>query len=148
MPERFGLEYTDQDGAKKRPVMIHRALLGSMERFIGILIEHYGGALPLWLSPVQLRVVPVSDKSAEYARRVLAEAEKAGLRAELDGRPDKVGYKIRDAEVHKVPYMAVVGERERDSGTVSLRRQGEGDLGTSTIDEMLSRLTAQVRDKT
>jgi threonyl-tRNA synthetase len=148
MPERFGLEYTDVDGAKKQPVMIHRALLGSMERFIGILIEHYGGALPLWLSPVQLRVIPVSDKSLEYGRRVCAQCVEHGLRAEVDERNEKVGYKIRDAEVNKVPCMAVVGGKEEAAATVSLRRHTRGDLGAVSVEDMIGRLTAEIADKT
>jgi threonyl-tRNA synthetase len=147
MPERFNLEYTDADGSKKRPVMIHRALLGSMERFIGILIEHYAGALPLWLSPVQLKVLPVSDKYTELGRKVTARFVKAGIRAELDQRSEKVGYKIRDAEINKIPYMAVVGEKEEQSDSVSLRQHGVGDRGSVAITEVTKLLAAKIAEK-
>ncbi|MFP4163322.1 MAG: threonine--tRNA ligase [Chitinispirillaceae bacterium] len=140
MPERFGLEYTDADGEKKRPVMIHRALLGSMERFIGILLEHYGGALPLWLSPVQCRILPISEKYMEYARKVQKQAFENGIRVELDDRNEKVGYKIRDAETKKIPFMVVVGEKEQEAGTVSLRRHSKGDLGTRSVEEFIEEL--------
>ena len=141
MPERFDLEYTDADGQRKRPVMIHRALLGSMERFIGILLEHFGGALPFWLAPVQLKILPVSDRFLDYARSVERKAAEAGIRAEVDERSEKVGYKIRDAEVKKNPFMAIVGEKEQESGTVSVRQHGKGDLGSRSIDDFLSQLT-------
>ncbi|MBD3390724.1 MAG: threonine--tRNA ligase [Chitinivibrionales bacterium] len=144
MPERFGLEYTDADGAKKRPVMIHRALLGSMERFIGILIEHYAGALPLWLAPVQAKILPVSDKYMEYAAAVLHELKKAGIRAELDARSEKVGYKIRDAEMKKVPYMAVVGGKEQDARSVSVRKHTAGDTGAMPLDEFIATLKREI----
>ncbi|MBD3240905.1 MAG: threonine--tRNA ligase [Chitinivibrionales bacterium] len=147
MPERFELEYTADDGSKQRPVMIHRALLGSMERFIGILLEHYGGALPLWLSPVQLRVLPISEKYTEYAEQVRERCVAAGLRAEVDARPEKVGYKIREAEVHKVPYMAVVGEKEQNDGSVALRRHAQGDQGAVSLDEAVRRLVEEVERK-
>src|SRR5205085_3040877 len=116
MPERFGLEYTGADNAEHRPVMIHRALLGSFERFIGILIEHYAAEFPLWLAPVQALVLPIADRHLDYARRVRDELEAAGLRVEIDDRTESVGKKIRDAEVTKVPYMLVVGDREQDAG--------------------------------
>lgn len=140
MPERFELEYTDADGEKKRPVMIHRALLGSMERFIGILLEHYGGALPLWLSPVQCRILPISEKFTDYAEEVRKKALEGGIRVELDDRNEKVGYKIRDAETRKIPFMVVVGEKEQEAGTVSLRRHSKGDLGTRTVAEFIEEL--------
>lgn len=144
MPERFDLEYTDADGRRKRPVMIHRALLGSMERFIGILIEHYGGFLPLWLSPVHLRVLPISDRFIDYARSVVSRFREAGLRAEIDDRAEKIGYKIRDAEVNKIPYMAVVGEKEADAQTVSLRLHRKGDLGMRPVDEAIEELRGRI----
>ena len=130
MPDRFGLEYTGADNAEHRPVMIHRALLGSFERFIGILIEHYAGEFPLWLAPVQAVVLPIADRHLEYAGRVRDELAAAGLRVELDERTESVGKKIRDAEVRKVPHMLVVGDREQEAGRVSLRRHREGDVVT------------------
>jgi threonyl-tRNA synthetase len=147
MPERFELEYTDADGQKKRPVMIHRALLGSMERFLGILLEHYGGALPLWLAPLQVRIIPISEKFIDFAKIVQNQFAAVGLRAEIDDRPEKMGYKIREAEVKKIPCMAIVGEKEEQAGTVSLRMHGKGDLGSMPIAQCIERLVAQVNEK-
>ncbi|MBD3419765.1 MAG: threonine--tRNA ligase [Chitinivibrionales bacterium] len=147
MPERFELEYTDVDGASKRPVMIHRALLGSMERFIGILIEHYGGALPVWLAPVQVQLIPVSDKFLDYARTVYSRLIDAGIRTELDERAEKVGYKIRNAELLKIPYMAIVGEREQENQAVSIRRKGEGDLGAVAVDSFIHSMLEEIDRK-
>jgi threonyl-tRNA synthetase len=147
IPKRFNLEYTDADGAKKQPVMIHRALLGSMERFIGILIEHYAGFLPLWLSPVQACVIPISDRFIDYSRQVVAQLKAAGIRADLDERNEKIGYKIRDAEMNKVPYMAVVGEKEVAAGTVSVRRHTKGDLGAKPVAQLITELTKEISDK-
>lgn len=146
MPERFELEYTDADGQKKRPVMIHRALLGSMERFIGILLEHYGGFLPLWLSPVQIRVLPISAKFVDYGRSVVDKLSDIGIRAELDDRAEKIGYKIREAEIQKIPYMAIVGEREKDAGTVSLRRHTQGDLGGFDMARLINVLCNEIAE--
>ena len=137
MPERLDIEYTAADGEKKRPVMIHRALLGSMERFIGILLENYGGALPVWLSPVQCRVLPISENYTDYAREVRAKLLEAGVRAEVDERNEKIGYKIREAETGKVPFMLIVGDKERQSGTVSVRQHTKGDLGAKCLDEFI-----------
>jgi threonyl-tRNA synthetase len=130
MPERFDLAYTGADDAEHRPVMIHRALLGSFERFIGILIEHYGGEFPLWLAPVQAIVLPIADRHAEAASGVLAALSDAGLRAELDDRTESVGRKIRDAELRKIPYMLVIGDREAEAGTVAVREHRLGDTGS------------------
>jgi threonyl-tRNA synthetase len=123
--------------------MIHRALLGSMERFFGILIEHYGGAFPVWLAPVQAVVIPVSDELLPYAERVVARLEGQGSRVELDRRREGVGWKIRDAELQKVPYMLVVGKRERDAGTVSVRRRHVGDVGVESLDAFAERLRSE-----
>jgi threonyl-tRNA synthetase len=147
MPERFELEYTDSSGQKLRPVMIHRALLGSMERFIGILLEHYGGAMPLWLAPVQVQIIPISEKYMDYASLVRAECAAAGLRAEIDGRPEKMGFKIREAEVRKVPCMAIVGEKESGSNTVSMRYHGQGDLGSMSLAQFVEQLAGEVKHK-
>ena len=130
MPERFELAYTGADNADHRPVMIHRALMGSFERFIGILIEHYAGEFPLWLSPVQALVLPLADRHAGYAEEVAAALVSAGLRASVDDRTESVGRKIREAELRKVPYMLVVGDREAERARRALRRHREGDLGT------------------
>jgi threonyl-tRNA synthetase len=147
MPERFELTYTGADNAEHRPVMIHRALMGSFERFIGILIEHYAGEFPLWLAPVQARVLPLADRHADYAREVAEALGAAGLRAELDDRTESVGRKIREAELRKVPYMLVVGDREAEQRTVSLRRHREGDLGTMPLDDAVGRLVAEVAER-
>ena len=140
MPERFDLTYTGGDDADHRPVMIHRALLGSFERFIGILVEHYAGEFPLWLSPVQAIVLPIADRHAEAAAGVLAALQDAGLRAELDDRTESVGRKIRDAELRKVPYMLVVGDREAESDTVAVREHRVGDSGSEPVADVVARL--------
>ncbi|MDX9757945.1 MAG: threonine--tRNA ligase [Bacteroidota bacterium] len=147
MPERFELEYIDENNERKRPVMIHRAIMGSMERFIGVLIEHFAGAFPTWLAPVQAAVLPISDQYLAYARDVTAVLRDAGVRTELDDRSEKIGYKIRDWETHKVPFMLVVGEKERDSRTVSVRRHREGDLGQRALDEFVVMITNEITDK-
>jgi len=133
MPERFELTYQGEDNAEHRPVMIHRALLGSMERFIGILIEHHGGRFPAWLAPVQVGVLPVSDQFLGYAREVAGELEAAGVRVRVDERSESVGRKIRDAELAKLPLMVVVGEREQADGTASVRSHDRGDLGAMAV---------------
>jgi threonyl-tRNA synthetase len=140
MPERFGLTYTGADNGEHRPVMIHRALMGSFERFIGILIEHYAGEFPLWLAPVQAVVLPVADRHLDYANEVRSEL--SGLRVEVDERSESIGRKIREAELRKVPYMLVVGDREAEQRTVSLRRHREGDQGSVSLDEARERLSA------
>jgi threonyl-tRNA synthetase len=147
MPRLFGLEYIASDGSRQTPVMIHRALLGSMERFMGILIEHYAGDLPLWLSPEQIRVLPITEDQMDFGRRVVDELSAQGIRAQLDPRNEKLGFKIRDAEVHKVPYMAVIGKREAEAGALSLRRRKEGDLGSLSVAEVAARLHAEIQSK-
>jgi threonyl-tRNA synthetase len=143
MPERFGLGYTAADDTERTPVMIHRALLGSIERFLGILIEHHGGDFPIWLAPVQARVLPIADRHADYAGRVERELSAAGVRTEADGRSESVGKKIRDAELGKVPYMLVVGDKEEEGAAVSVRRHGEGDLGLMTVGEAADRILSE-----
>jgi threonyl-tRNA synthetase len=140
MPERFELSYTGADNAEHRPVMIHRALMGSFERFIGILIEHYAGEFPVWLAPVQSIALPIADRHNDAAAAVVGALRDAGLRAELDDRTESVGRKIRDAELRKIPYMLVVGDREAEEGTVALRRHGAGDEGSVAVDEFVARL--------
>lgn len=143
LPERFGLEYTGPDNQPHRPVMIHRAPFGSMERFMGILIEHFAGAFPLWLAPEQVRVLPISDKVADYARRVLAELQGAGLRATIDLRPEKIGAKIRDAQLEKVPAMLVVGAKEAEAEAVSYRDRIDGDKGAMPLAQAVAQLKAE-----
>jgi threonyl-tRNA synthetase len=145
MPERFELAYTGTDNAEHRPVMIHRALLGSFERFIGILIEHYAGEFPLWLAPVQAIVLPIADRHNEAAQATAQRLREAGIRVEVDERTESVGRKIREAELAKVPYMLVVGDREAETGSVALRRHGEGDQGTLGLDELTERLLAEIK---
>jgi threonyl-tRNA synthetase len=143
-PERFGLEYIDTDGQPKRPVMIHRAILGSFERFVGILTEHYAGAFPTWLAPVQARVIPISEKFADYARSVQERLRAALIRSELDDRNEKLGYRIREAQLRKVPYMLVCGAREAEAGTVSLRHRSGDDLGAVAVDRVVTDLTREI----
>ena len=145
-PEKFDLTYVDRDGSLKRPVMIHRAIMGSLERFIGILVEHFAGAFPTWLAPVQVRVIPIGADHLEYAERVGAKLKAAGFRIEVDRRSEKVGYKIRDAQVQKVPYMLIVGDKEVESGTVAVRHRSEGDLGAMALEGFIDRLREETRD--
>ena len=141
LPQRFEAEYVGADGEKHRPIMIHRVVFGSIERFIGILIEHFAGKFPLWLAPVQVKVLPISDKFQEYAKEVEAKLLEAGLRCEVDRRDEKIGYKIRQAQLEKVPYMVIVGQKEMEAGNLSVRNREEGDLGSMTMDEFLKKLS-------
>ncbi|MFO7153186.1 MAG: threonine--tRNA ligase [Bacillota bacterium] len=147
MPERFDLAYIGADGEKHRPVMIHRTIFGSLERFIGILIEHYAGAFPVWLSPVQVKVIPVSQKFLDYGLKVKRELEDQEIRVELDERNEKVGYKIREAQLQKIPYMLIVGEKEEAEGLVSVRTREEGDVGTRTLQEFVLEIKKKIDDK-
>ena len=147
MPERFELEYVGEDGEKHRPVMIHRALLGSIERFIGVITEHFAGAFPTWLSPVQVKVLPVTDRAADYADEVSAKLDALGFRVEVDGRNEKIGKKIREATLEKIPYMLVVGDRDIENQTVSVRHRSGEDLGAMSLDDFAAMLTEEVRSK-
>jgi threonyl-tRNA synthetase len=140
MPQRFDLEYTTAEDEARTPVLIHRALLGSIERFLGILIEHHAGDFPVWLAPVQARVLPIADRHADYAARVRDELRAAGVRAEVDERSESVGRKIREAELAKIPFMLVVGDEEERTDGVSVRRHGEGDLGLMPVDKAADRI--------
>jgi threonyl-tRNA synthetase len=146
-PQRFALEYIGPDNRPHQPVMIHRAPFGSMERFMGLLIEHYAGAFPLWLAPEQVRVLVVSEKFEEYARRVQQQLIEAGLRASGDYRPEKIGAKIRDAQLDLVPYMFIIGGREMESGKVAVRDRREGDLGPMALEEALRKLRDEIQAK-
>lgn len=148
LPERFELEYVDSDNTRKRPVMIHRAPFGSMERFIAVLLEHCGGDLPLWLTPVQVKVLSISDKYAEYTEKVYKELKKAGIRAELDDRGEKIGRKIRDTELMKVPYMLIIGEKEMNEEKVAVRKHKEGDKGSVSLSEFISEINSIVDTQT
>ncbi|MDD3299151.1 MAG: threonine--tRNA ligase, partial [Firmicutes bacterium] len=147
MPERFDLVYIGADGEKHRPVMIHRTIFGSIERFIAILTEHYAGAFPLWLAPVQVKVLPITDKHNEYAEQIRKDLFKKGFRAEADLRNEKVGYKIREAQVDKIPFMLIVGDKEMQEGTVSVRERDKGDLGASSLNEFVEEITEIVDSK-
>ncbi|WP_150275225.1 threonine--tRNA ligase [Paenibacillus tepidiphilus] len=144
LPERFELEYVGDDGQKHRPVVLHRGILGTMERFVAFLLENFAGALPLWLSPQQVKVIPVSSAFDDYAKEVEAQLLKSGIRAEVDLRNEKMGYKIREAQLEKLPYMFVVGENEMNAGTVSIRKRGEGDIGAKPLQEVIAALVQEV----
>ncbi|MEY8224233.1 threonine--tRNA ligase [Enterocloster aldenensis] len=147
MPQRFDLEYTAEDGSKKRPIMIHRVCFGSIERFIGILIEHFAGKFPVWLAPVQVKVIPVSEKSMEYAAGVYEKLKAAGIRTELDHKDEKVGYKIRQAQLEKVPYMLVLGEKEAAEGAITVRSRDKGDLGAAGLEDFIADIKKMVAAK-
>ena len=147
MPQRFDLEYTGADGEKHRPIMIHRVAFGSIERFIGILIEHFAGAFPTWLAPVQVKVLPISDKYMEYGKEVLAKLEAAGIRAEIDTRAEKIGYKIREAQMNKIPYMLVVGAKEEEQKAVSVRSRFAGDEGQKSLEEFICSIKKEIDSK-
>jgi len=147
MPQRFNLEYTAEDGSKKRPIMIHRVCFGSIERFIGILIEHFAGKFPVWLAPVQVKVIPVSEKSMEYAADVYEKLKAAGIRTELDHKDEKVGYKIRQAQLEKVPYMLVLGEKEAAEGAITVRSRDKGDLGAAGLEDFIADIKKMVAAK-
>ncbi len=147
LPERFDLTYIDRDGQQKRPYMIHRALLGAVERFFGVLVEHYAGDFPLWLAPVQVKVLPITDDFNEYGSEVVRQLKQQGIRAELDDRSEKVGAKIRDAEMEKVPYMLITGAKEIENNTVSLRKHGAGDLGSRSVADVTTLMLEEIEKK-
>ncbi|MCR4925035.1 MAG: threonine--tRNA ligase [Clostridiales bacterium] len=147
LAEKFGMEYTDADGTKKNPYIIHRTSLGCYERTLALLIEKYAGAFPVWLAPEQVRVLPVSEKFSDYAEKVSAELKAKGLRVEADYRPEKIGYKIREAQLEKIPYMLIVGEKEEASGEVSVRQRGKGDLGAVELNKFIDTILEQVKTK-
>ena len=144
LPERFELEYTGADGEKHRPVMIHRVVFGSIERFIGVITEHFAGAFPVWLSPVQVKVMPITDRAADYAKSVAAKLDAAKVRVETDLRNEKIGYKIREAQMQKIPYMLVVGDKEAEAGTVSVRTRAGVDLGAMPLDEFMAKIGEEI----
>ncbi|MDD7194319.1 MAG: threonine--tRNA ligase [Oscillospiraceae bacterium] len=147
LPERFELEYTGPDGEKHRPVMIHRVVLGSIERFIGVITEHFAGAFPIWLAPEQIRILPIADRHHEYANSVREKLEAMGMRVTVDERSEKIGYKIREAQLHKIPYMLLVGDKEIEDGTVSVRKRGEGDIGARDVDSFAADALADIKSK-
>ena len=147
LPQRFDLTYTGKDGEKHRPIMIHRVAFGSIERFIGILIEHYAGKFPVWLSPVQAKILPISDKFMDYADDLYKKLFDAGIRVAIDDRAEKIGYKIREAQLEKVPYMIIVGEKEANEGNVSVRSRDGGELGSLSVEEFVEKLVAEAKDR-
>ena len=147
LPERFDLTYTGPDGEKHRPVMIHRVVFGSIERFIGILTEHFAGAFPLWLSPVQARIMTITNRADQAALALQKQLEAAGLRTEIDLRNEKIGFKIREAQVQKVPYMLVLGDKEAESGMVSVRSRKAGDLGSMSAQAIIDAMVQEVKEK-
>ncbi len=144
LPDRFELEYTGSDNEKHRPIMIHRAPFGSMERFVAVLLEHSAGKFPLWLTPEQAIILPISEKYQNYAEKVLNLLQNSDIRALIDERSEKTGRKIRDAELKKTPYMLIVGEREENEETVSVRKQGQGDVGTFTVPEFVEMIRKEI----
>ncbi len=148
LPNQFELEYIGEDGHPHRPVVIHRGIVGTMERFVAFLLEYYKGALPLWLSPIQARVMTITDAYHDYAGEMVDRLKEAGIRAELDGRSEKIGYKIREAQLQKIPYMLIVGEKEQEQGTVAVRRRGEGDQGARKLDDLIDGMKKEIEEKT
>ena len=147
LPERFELEYTGADGEKHRPVMIHRVVFGSIERFIGVITEHYAGAFPVWLSPVQVKVMPITDRTADYAKEVAAKLEAMGVRVETDLRNEKIGYKIREAQMQKIPYMLVVGDREAEAGAVAVRTRAGVDMGAMPFEDFAAKIGEEIKNR-
>ena len=147
LPERFQLEYTGADGEKHRPIMIHRVVFGSIERFIGVITEHFAGAFPVWLSPVQARVMPITDRAADYARQLAERLDQEGVRVDTDLRNEKIGYKIREAQMQKLPYMLVVGDKEAEAGTVSVRTRGGVDLGAMPVDDFIAKIKEEIKTR-
>jgi threonyl-tRNA synthetase len=147
LPKRFGLEFVHEDGKRHQPLMVHRALYGSIERFFGTLVEHYAGAFPVWLAPVQVVVMPITDRQQEYAKKLQERLVAAGLRSHLDDRKEMVNLKIREAQLQKVPYMLVVGDREAEAGTVSVRHRKHADLGVQLLDQFVKEVCQQVESK-
>ena len=146
LPERFNLTYIGEDGEKHRPVMLHRVIFGSIERFIGILIEHFAGAFPVWLSPVQVKILPISDAQKDYAYLVKEQLENCNIRVEIDDRNEKIGYKIREAQLQKIPYMLVIGEKEEKEKIISVRNRAEGDLGNMSIKDFSSKILKEIEE--
>jgi threonyl-tRNA synthetase len=147
LPEKFDLTYVGQDNEKHRPVVLHRAMYGSIERFIGILIEHFAGAFPTWLAPVQAKLITIAEPHVAYAEKVKEKMLEKGIRVEVDSRNEKIGYKIREAQMNKIPFMLVIGDKEMEEGTLSVRRRGEGDLGAKSVDEVIEMIMNEIETK-
>jgi threonyl-tRNA synthetase len=147
MPERFDLTYIGEDGQKHRPVMVHRVAYGAIDRFLGILIEHFAGAFPVWLSPVQVKILPIADRHHQYCKELAQRLEAAGIRVEVDLRNEKIGYKIRQAQGEKVPYMLIAGDKEVEAGKAALRTRSEGDVGQVDIAQFQQRVLEEIRTR-
>jgi threonyl-tRNA synthetase len=148
MPEKFDLTYIGEDGQKHRPVMIHRVVFGSIERFIGILTEHFAGAFPIWLAPVQIRLLPITDRHLDYCYQIKKEAERRNIRAEVDERNEKIGYKIREGQLERIPYLLVVGDKEVEGRMVAVRKRKSGDLGAIPVEEFFNQAMDEIARKT
>jgi len=147
MPERFEISYIGPDNLEHRPVMIHRVIYGSIERFIGILIEHYAGAFPTWIAPIQVMLLPISDKHLEYSRNILRVLDENGIRVEIDDKPRKISYKIREAQLQKIPYMLIIGDKEVENESVAVRLRSGKDLGDLKVDEFISKITEEIKSR-
>ncbi len=147
LPERFELEYTGSDGAKHRPIMIHRVVFGSIERFIGILTEHFAGAFPTWLAPVQIKMLPIADRHLDRIYEIKKQLEAAGLRVEVDDRSEKIGFKIRSAQLEKVPYMVIVGDKDIENNTISIRSRKEGEIGAMKVQDFITAIVEEIEEK-
>ena len=148
LPQRFNLYYIDKEGNKKTPILIHRALFGSFDRFIGIITEHFAGAFPTWLAPVQVKILPIADGHVEYAKKVMEKLEKHGIRVEIDSRQEKIGYKIREAQLQKIPYMLIIGDKEIEANAVGVRSRKAGDIGQMQIEAFIEKIQEEIDDKT
>ena len=147
MPEKFDISYIGEDGEKHRPVMIHRVVFGSIERFIGILTEHFAGAYPTWLSPVQVRLMSITDRQLPYIEEICEKMKAKGIRAEVDSRNEKIGYKIRESVSQKIPYSLIAGDKEVENGEISVRRLGQGDLGSKNVDELIETILTEIKER-
>ena len=147
MPEKFDISYIGEDGEKHRPVMIHRVVFGSIERFIGILTEHFAGAYPTWLSPVQVRLMSITDRQLPYIEEICEKMKARGIRAEVDSRNEKIGYKIRESVSQKIPYSLIAGDKEVENGEISVRRLGQGDLGSKNVDELIETILTEIKER-
>ena len=148
LPLRFNLSYIDKNGEKKTPILIHRALFGSFERFIGIITEHFAGAFPVWLAPIQVKVIPITDAHLPYAEEAAEKLREKGIYVELDSRNEKVGYKIREVQLQKIPYMLIVGDKEIKDRTVSVRSHKSGELGTIPLEAFIKKIESEIKNKT
>ena len=145
LPQRFNLHYIDKEGNKKTPIMIHRALFGSFDRFIGIITEHFAGAFPTWLAPVQVKVLPIADAHVEYAQELQNKLEEMGIRTEIDSREEKIGYKIREAQLQKIPYMLIIGDKEVEAKAVGVRSRKEGDIGAMNVEDFVEKIQEEIK---